>query len=68
MLHNICKDRNLELNLEDEHEAGQPPAEDIEVDAAAAAEDDVPAGPPLAANRAHVGLQYMENFARLHFG
>lgn len=61
ILHNICKDRNLEIILEDDHGVGQPPAEDIEPAANGDGDD---AGQPLAGNQE---LRYREQFVRLHF-
>lgn len=60
MLHNICKERNIDIILEDAY------AEDVEI-AAAAADGDDHAGPPLAGNPPHVGLHYRDEFARRHF-
>lgn len=71
MLHNICKDRNIQILLEDDHGHGQPPAED-NIEMAANGEDDHEedgdqAELPPAGYQARDGLLYRDEFARLHF-
>ncbi|KAK3886761.1 hypothetical protein Pcinc_009081 [Petrolisthes cinctipes] len=66
VLHNICKDRNIQLLLEDDPGHDQPPAED-NIQMAANDDDDDQVEPPLAGYQARDGLPYREEFARLHF-
>lgn len=62
MLHNICKDRNIALLLEDDP-PDQPPAEvNIQMDA-----NDIDNAPPAGYQQARNGVVYKDNFARLHF-
>lgn len=61
VLHNICKERNIQLLLEEDEEpagANAPMAEGEDAD-----QDE----PPPAARHAQNGLVYRDEFARLHF-
>ena len=63
VLHNICKDRNIEILLEgDEH--GQPPEEEMPM----VGNEDGNHGEALRGGQRHGdGLFYRDEFARLHF-
>lgn len=62
LLHNICKDRNIQLILEED----QLPADQENNIHMADDEEDL-AEPPPAGYHAHNGLQYRDEFARHHF-
>ncbi|KAK3882774.1 hypothetical protein Pcinc_012853 [Petrolisthes cinctipes] len=66
VLHNICKDRNIQLLFEDDPGHDQPPAED-NIQMAANDDDDDQVEPPPVGYQARDGLPYREEFARLHF-
>ncbi|XP_045133692.1 putative nuclease HARBI1 [Portunus trituberculatus] len=63
VLHNICKQRNIQLLLED----SQPPAEAENNIWSDDEEDGDGAEQPPAGHHAHNGLLYRDEFARLHF-
>lgn len=68
MLHNICKDRNIQILLEGGEEHGQPQAED-NIQMAAGEENDDNGGhaEPLPAGQDRDGLRYRDEFVRRYF-
>lgn len=68
MLHNICKERNIQILLEGDDGHGQPQVED-NIQMAADVNDDNGghAEPIPAAHQDRDGLRYRDEFARLHF-
>ncbi|KAK4316856.1 hypothetical protein Pmani_012032 [Petrolisthes manimaculis] len=66
ILHNICKDRNIQLLLEEDDGHGQPPAED-NLQMANDDDDDNRVEASPAGYQAWIGVPYREELARLHF-
>ena len=66
MLHNICKDRNIQILLEGDEGHGQPPAED-NIQIAGVDDDNGGHAEPLPAGQDRDGLRYRDEFARRYF-